>query len=197
MGLGNLLKNGRNAQNLTRQQLADIVGANVNSIAKYERAGKKNGQYPPLPMLAKITKILRLPTSEIFAEVSEDEEDKKYFKTGPLRSLAPVLSTLFWMEEIWSDMDVNLSQAKDELRTVLPKRVDRDQFNKDLLQAFPAERDFRRTLLDNFFFAEDTSQQQNGPDQKDPSRSMKPKNNAEAVSAASTRPKKGKPDEAV
>jgi transcriptional regulator with XRE-family HTH domain len=37
----------------------------------------------------------------------------------------------------------------------------------------------------------------NGPDQKDPSRSKTPKNNTEAVDATSTRPKKGRTDEAV
>jgi len=197
MSLGKLLKNGRAAEGLTRKQLSALVGANINSIAKYEQAGEVNGQFPPLPMLAKIVSVLNLSPSEVFSVVCEDDEDKQHFKTAPLRTLAPLIQGIHYLENVMGDIEINLDEARRELKSALPNRSNREQLQQDLIETFPGERNYKRTIIDRFFFGRDTTAQKNGSDQKDLSRSTKPKNNAETVEAVSTNLTKGKTDEAV
>ncbi len=76
MGLGKVLKFGREQKGWTRQFLADELKINVNSLAKYERAGDATGQYPPFPTLARMVSKLELDTAAVFASELNDPKER-------------------------------------------------------------------------------------------------------------------------
>ncbi len=147
-----MLKIGREQRQLSRKQLAELIGANVNSIAKYEKAGEENGQYPPLPVLARLTSELNLSPARIFAEVAENPKDKEKFLTGWLRPLSAITTAFYSFEEIWAGMDAALHEIREDLTTKMPiTGMKREEFRELLNRSFP-EKDSRPAIIEEFYF---------------------------------------------
>lgn len=185
MSLGSLLQKSRNAQGLTRQQLADLVDAKVPSIAKYERAGEPHGQFPPMPVLAKLSRVLKISPNVLFAEVSEDQADKDYFLEGTLQAYLKIAETMHWFEQVSAEIDTFVETAERNIKSVLPDNISPEFFEKAIAKRYEKD-DARSHVIRDFFYEGQPFDIENGPDQEDPSRSKKTLNNQEAVGAAST-----------
>jgi len=184
MSLGSLLQKGRDAQRLTRQQLADLVDAKVPSIAKDERAGEAHGQYPPMPMLAKLSKVLKISPNVLFAEVSEDQADKDYFLESTLQAYLKVAETMHWFEQLSADIDMFVETAERNIKSVLPDKISPEIFEKAIADRYDKD-DARSHVIRDFFYEGQPFNMENGPDHEDPNRSEETLNQ-EAVDAAST-----------
>ncbi len=198
MSLGILLKKARKKRGVTRQQLADEVRVNINSIAKYERAGEKNGQFPPLPTIARLCVALNVSSADVFLAVCETDEERNFFQVRMVHTLEKLASIFYYLEDTVASMEIPMEIAHDQLIELLPAKPDNEKFEEMLALAYPKGRG--SGLIRNLYtgkFHKPKEAEENGPDQKDPSRSINSKNNTEAVDAAPTRPKKGQSDEAV
>lgn len=79
MILGELLKNNRIKQGFSFQEVADKTGYNLNSLKKYERAGDKNGVFPPMDKLARLAVLYQIDPREIFAVCADKDIDTRTF----------------------------------------------------------------------------------------------------------------------
>jgi len=68
LSIGSLIKSARKEMGYTRKEFAEITDINENSLVKYERAGEEHGQYPPLPVLARIITQLEIDPVSVFEE---------------------------------------------------------------------------------------------------------------------------------
>lgn len=73
--LGELIRSARTSQGVNRTAMARITGINPNSLAKYEKAGEKGGQFPPLATLVKILAFLKLDPRLAMIASAENVED--------------------------------------------------------------------------------------------------------------------------
>lgn len=181
--VGGMIWRAREKKGISRAHLAKVTGISQNSLAKYEKAGEEDGQYPPLPKMALLCKELELDPRIVFRrtfsfEVINDD-------------LAP---DLFAFDDFLHTLDVDdfkLHRARivsEEMGEIVQKyRVRQGNYKTTISRLEKQVQELTNEL-----------NKQNGPNQNDPSRPEKPKNNAETVSAVSTNPKKkGKTDEAV
>ncbi|WP_417452499.1 helix-turn-helix domain-containing protein [Kiloniella sp.] len=67
--LGELIRVARDKKGVSRVKLAKFIGASLNSMVKYEKAGEEGGQYPPLPKLAKICELLNIDPRNAFNQL--------------------------------------------------------------------------------------------------------------------------------
>lgn len=173
---------------LSRADLADLLGAKVVSIGKYEKAGEEGGQYPPFPKLANLAFILNMEPNTLFwAGLDKDTYEAFADKGGQMSSYylmhslakkkgkdADEVKALIDDREFGHQSDIRFSNLKEKFGFLdLFREVVREEIRNEL-----------------------KSSKENGPSQKDLSRSMNSKNNTEAVDAASTR-NPGGTDEAV
>lgn len=191
MSLGSFLKFGRNNRKMTRKQLAEMVGANISSISKYEKAGEPGGHFPPIPMLAKITRALDMSSTDVFAMACEDPDDRDHFLTAAMSAQLPLIQTLNWFESISGSIDAEVEEARNKLKSSLPMNTDRELLKLAIKREFPDWEESVRYEIEPFFFG-DVEETENGPNLKDSSRPELPKSPLKAVGAASTKPKKGK-----
>lgn len=188
MSLGSTLRFARERKKLTRQELADLSGVNVNSIAKYERAGERNGQFPPLPILARFAMLLGLSLEKIFTEVADDDDVRKYFEQRKVRSIVPVAMAYNWLDEISGDLYVRMDMMEREIEDDRPSTPDQKNRLFEVLETtFDDDEHYLRRMIWSML-AREQYPQKNGSDQKDPSRPSQ--NTPKAVGAASNHPKK-------
>lgn len=114
MSLGSYIKSGRVEKGLTRQEFADLVGVNVNSVPKYEKAGKEGGQFPPFPVLCKIIVELELIPDIAIAMGLEDVGDVDKLVKDWRKPLDTMLEAYAVMAEAAtkSDEAINLMRRK-------------------------------------------------------------------------------------
>lgn len=98
---GQMIKLARKEVGLSREELAEIVGVTVNSIAKYERAGLSSGQYPPIPKLAKIIAATKLDARSLMASATEDWNEQKVILGS---SLEPIGEAMGHMNELFEQI---------------------------------------------------------------------------------------------
>ena len=67
--LGDYLRFEREKKGWPRTTLAKFARMSPNSLVKYERAGYPDGQYPPIPKLAKICELLDIDPTQAFEHV--------------------------------------------------------------------------------------------------------------------------------
>lgn len=84
---GDVIKMARMKQRMTQKELADEIGVAVASIKKYERCGRADGQYPPIPKLAKITAVLGIDARMLLAFAAETTEEKGAIWTPVLQDV--------------------------------------------------------------------------------------------------------------
>lgn len=110
MSLGSVLKFGREQKGWTRKFLAELIGVNINSIAKYERAGEPSGQFPPFPTLSKLVLVLGLRPSVVLSEGLEDANEK-----------SAMLNATVWQERVSELMEIyeDLNIHRDELEKLI------------------------------------------------------------------------------
>ena len=73
--LGQVLEKARRDKGYTRLKLAELANINSSSLAKWEKAGSRDGKYPPLPKLANLCFVLDIDPRIVFDcnGVLEDE----------------------------------------------------------------------------------------------------------------------------
>lgn len=185
MALGSVLKAGRKAKGLTLQQLADRVGAKLSSIVKYEMAGEKHGNYPPVPMLAKLAVELDLPPALLLAETLEDEESRNQLRTRELEAAQSLVNAFGAFSSVVGALNLSLDVGREALAKILgPLEILPTRLQDDALYA----------LDPKSYFAKLTGTE-NGPDHgsQGPGRRNSPTNNPDAAPTASTRKSKGSP----
>ena len=72
--VGEMLKRARLARGWSRAELARRIGYSTNTIAKYEKAGRPDGQYPSMPRLANFVAFLDLDARLLLALCAEDRQ---------------------------------------------------------------------------------------------------------------------------
>lgn len=204
MSLGQKLKQAREKKGLTRQEFSDLAGINVNSLSKYERAGEKSGQYPPMPVLARMVRFLSIVPESIFAAVAEDEETRAYFSERRVRSLVPLALARSFLDELESDISIRQVTIDEEIRAdVVTSEEEKKLLAKTLLRTFRKGEGasasalwdlltdgkgpspwYPRTKENPYFPSEQLKE--NGPDRDDPSRLVQ--NHPETVGAVSNHP---------
>lgn len=179
--VGSMIWRTREDKGISRAHLAKVTGISQNSLAKYEKAGEQDGQYPPLPKMALLCKELELDPREVLHRTFTLDE----VVSG---RIAP---DFFAFEDFLRTLDVDKSEL-DMARKAIETEVREAQHHRDRCQKLETEKLALERQVKKL-----TSEllKQNGPDQNDPSRPGLSKNNAEAVDAASTNPTKGKTDE--
>lgn len=72
--LGDVIREAREAREISRSGLARLIGVSHNSMLNYEKAGHENGQYPPLLIMVKLADRLDLDPRIIFDFAIDDTE---------------------------------------------------------------------------------------------------------------------------
>ena len=73
VGLGTDIKAARNAMNLTRQDLAEMVGIDPRYLANIENSGSM----PSLPVFYELVRICKLPLEHYLFDVQEAESSEQ------------------------------------------------------------------------------------------------------------------------
>lgn len=184
MSLGAYLKAGREERGLTRKELAEKVGANVNSIVKYERAGEQYGQFPPVPMLARIVAELDLPPAAVLAEaLDEDDPAREHLRTRQRKATVGLYKLYLEIIDIFGALDATLDNTREQMRNIIgpPQTIPedlRDFFSQGGMYSVYDKREFIEL--------DEQLENENGPDHDDPSRSQSSTEEPEAVGAAPT-----------
>lgn len=168
LSLGSMIRSAREKKGMTRTKLAEFTGISQNTLAKYEKAHELGGKTPGLSKMVKLAYVLEIDPRQIFQQIFDREreaDDVLSENFSFIYHFATDTEFLNWQNE-FKDVEGLVDLLKNQSQ------------NLDLLEQ-------RLSKLEN-------TRKENGPDQKDPSRSENSKNNTEAVDAASTRPKKGK-----
>lgn len=79
MTLGELLKQNRAQQGYSFQDVVEATGYNLSSLKKYERAGDKNGVFPPMDKLARLAALYKIDPREVFAVCADKDIDTRVF----------------------------------------------------------------------------------------------------------------------
>lgn len=173
MSLGQLIKSKREQIGLSRKGLADQLGVNVNSIAKYEKAGEIGGQYPPYPVLARIVDALGLNPTAVFAEGLEDEKSKA-------RLGARYRNQVLMLLNLYNQMSDSIAILENELMIVREGIVDLI----GPVESIPE--DIRERFTGDYEFALFPRLTKNDPDHEGPGRSENPTSDPEVVGATSS-----------
>ncbi len=182
--VGGMIWRAREEKGITRVNLAKATGISQNSLAKYEKAGEDGGAYPPLPKMALICMELGLDPRTVMKrtfpfELDADDETFMPFK----------------FEDFLRTLDVNkkeLELAHFTMACEFKESQNLRKWNQQLvIEKLALKRQVKKLTGERNKYLHELNKR-NGPDQKDPSRPEKPKNNPEAVSATSTRPKERK-----
>ncbi len=172
MELCRLIRKRREQKGIARTRFAKMVGISPNSMVKYEMPMAEGGKVPGTANLAKMCELLEIDPREVFDVINRNPTESPYdHQFSFVHHFASDDDFLNWKLSVQNIEDLN-----------------------DSLDNQMAEFHFFSQQLKKI---ENTvNEMKNGPDQKDPSRSMNSKNNTEAVDAASIR-KPGGTDEAV
>lgn len=107
--MGEILKEARLMREWSRNDLAELTGFSANAIAKYEKAGKKGGQYPSMPRLAKLCALLELDARLILALCAEDQETSaKIVSTDAVGSITEAFG------DILSKIAISFAKVREE-----------------------------------------------------------------------------------
>lgn len=83
VSVGGMIKEARKRMGLTQAELGERANINVNSLAKYERAGEQHpdgrpaGVFPPWDKAHRLCKVLQMDAALLFAAADNDEDDFK------------------------------------------------------------------------------------------------------------------------
>ena len=158
--LGDLLRCTREDIGLSRAKVAQKTGINENSLAKYEKAGQKGGQFPSAPKLAILCAVLEIdPAFALFYSLDEEQSDA--FGSQLLRHAI---------------IDSGLDMAVELFTPGL--KIDRHEMMMAIVKETMSLREEVQELRQ--------ATKQSGSDNS-PSRSDVSSNNQEAVGAASTK----------
>lgn len=156
MSIGSILQAARERQQLTRQELAERLSINVNSLIKYERAGEVHGQLPPLPTLARLCSHLDIDPRVIMAEAAEDEIDKSAILD---RHLEEVRSVLTAFDKIKSLSDAVTLSASRLLHSIEVSEGSSLETPNRLREKYPEDMELARALTTLGYLTEDEAQQ--------------------------------------
>jgi len=179
--VGSMIWRAREEKGVSRAQLAKTTGISQNSLAKYEKAGEEDGQYPPLPKMALLCKELNLDPRKVMLRTF-------YLDEAFLGRIEP---NYFTFDEFLGTLDVDKRELEMTYQTlegeVAESQYYREQCRKLEIEKKELEKQVKKLPL--------KPAKQNGPDQNDLSRPEISTTNSKAVSAASTKPTKGKSDD--
>jgi len=162
--LGHVIRLARERKGISRVKLAEFTGISLNALAKYEKAGDKEGKYPAMSKMVKIAEVLEIDPRWVFqmmvrcgdVDLTRDFDFFFFFKEKNDENRNQHMTAQL------SGIDHVMGDFYDELKSL----------RKDISVLTAALK-------------------QNGPDQNDPDRPENSTNETEAVDAASNRKPEG------
>jgi transcriptional regulator with XRE-family HTH domain len=200
--LGKVLLSARQKLGWSRARVSKEAGIGENSVVRYEKAGiEEGGQYPPAGRLAALAYALDIEPAEALASCLSKQDYKKFGSKTidadpfgfPLYQSFIEEGVVYAHDNAKLRMMLRVLLLEREGTISVPKEAEiwiREEFYK-ISKA--VERD-----EDDIFYVDDDQDDDeleeivtiNGSGLPAPSRSMRSKNNTEAVGAASINPKK-------
>ncbi|HEY9080015.1 helix-turn-helix transcriptional regulator [Magnetovibrio sp.] len=187
-----------------------MIGISPSSMVKYELPENEGGKIPSAPNLVKICEHLEIDPREAFdaiqlGRLAQEELESEEPRSWPPKSKDYFRFTDFfasdadWMKFEYNiksieDLHQNLAQIGGELHWLNSKveRINTVLEGKDPSEEAQKEHEEFRARMEKAKAEYLSGGIENGPDQKDPSRSALSSTETEAVDAASTEQTKGK-----